>query len=98
MSLGACLFQESQQIEHTRGAPYCAITQGKIERCLRSMTTVPALVQGRTWCSGRRFSIRRTGAGDQPVRRLRQPPAVPRIARHVTPAYVYFARTKDVPS
>lgn len=30
-------FLQSRQIEHTRGAPYHPMTQGKIERCHRSM-------------------------------------------------------------
>jgi len=42
-------FLDQKQMEHTRGAPYHPMTQGKIERYHRSMTTVPVLVQGRTW-------------------------------------------------
>jgi len=30
-------FLESRQIEHTRGAPYRPRTQGKVERCQRSL-------------------------------------------------------------
>jgi transposase InsO family protein len=41
-------FLEPKQMEHTRGAPYHPMTQGKIERYHRSMTTVPVLVQART--------------------------------------------------
>jgi len=41
-------FLEAQHMEHSRGAPYHPMTQGKIERYHRSMTTVPVLVQGRT--------------------------------------------------
>ena len=37
---------ESRQIEHARGAPYCAMTQGRIERCQRSMKN---LVQRQTF-------------------------------------------------
>ena len=37
---------ESRQIEHTRGAPYCAMTQGRIGRCQRSMKN---LVQRQTF-------------------------------------------------
>ncbi|MCJ7678320.1 MAG: hypothetical protein MUO35_11430 [Anaerolineales bacterium] len=39
-------FLESRQIEHTRGAPYCAMTQGRIERCQHSMKN---LVQRQTF-------------------------------------------------
>jgi transposase InsO family protein len=39
-------FLESRQIEHTRGAPDCAMTQGRIERCQRSMKN---LMQRRTF-------------------------------------------------
>ena len=41
-------FLEQKQMEHTRGAPYHPMTQGKIGRYSRSMTTVPAPVQGGT--------------------------------------------------
>ena len=41
--LGNCSRASSQDIEHTRGAPYHPMTQGKIERYHRSMKNVVKL-------------------------------------------------------
>jgi hypothetical protein len=47
MCLASCaLLLESRQIGHTRGAPYHAMSQGKVERCQRSMKN---LVQPQTF-------------------------------------------------
>jgi len=81
-------FLESRQIEHTRGAPYHPMTQGKIERSHRSMKN---LVQLQTFSSP--WDL------EQEISRFvdyYNPQRYHESLDNVTPADVYLGRAKEV--
>ena len=81
-------YLQEREIEHTRGAPYHPMTQGKIERYHRSMKNVVLLqnyfLPGDLACEIERFVT------DYNVRRYHE------ALDNLTPADVYFGRAKEV--
>ena len=83
-------YLESQQIEHTRGAPYHPMTQGKIERYHRSMKNLVQLQNyAYPWDLERESACFVDYCNHQRYHES---------LGNVTPADVYFGRAKEVQS